>query len=149
NLTTDDSYEGIWTGTGDCTGARIRLSRLADPAVARLLNATSPIDALRNAFMPVAGHDYIARVVDTRNCEHYVPVCGVGLDGLDAYVDLRPAADGMAILPPRNDSTVTGAGTCGGTETERFTISPVHRVRWYVGPNIDPLLEPDTAIEPA
>src|SRR5690606_33979101 len=63
NLTTDDSYEGIWTGTGDCTGARIRLSRLADPAVARLLNATSPIDALRNAFMPVAGHDYIARVV--------------------------------------------------------------------------------------
>ncbi len=150
NLLTDDAYEGHWRGTGSCGGPRIELQRDADPAVRRLLNTATPDAAVKAAFTPDPARDFVARLVDSRNCQHFIPVCAAQApDATKAYIDLRPAADGVAILPPTNQAGSPGAEGCGGTESERFMISPVHQVRWYLGPNTDAILATDPNIEPA
>jgi prepilin-type N-terminal cleavage/methylation domain-containing protein len=145
NLTTDDWYEGKWEGTGTC-GPRIVMRADADPAVRRLLDTGNPDAAARAAFRPI-NEDFIVRVVDDHNCQHFVPICHVEADATRMIVDLRPAGDGLAILPAVNTAGAPGADNCGGSEGGNFAISPVHRVRWYIGPNTEPLIESDNAID--
>lgn len=148
NLTTTDAYQGHWRGNGACGGPAIFLDSRADPAVRRLMNTGNPLSAVQNAFQPVAARDFLARLVDMRNCEHYVPVCAVATpDAFTAVISLRPAGDGIAILPPSNEAGGAGAEGCGGTETEQFLISPVHKVRWYIGPNTQAVLNPDPNVD--
>ena len=148
NLTTTDAYQGHWRGNGACGGPAIILDSRADPAVRRLMNTGNPLAAVQNAFQPVAARDFLARLVDMRNCEHFVPVCAVATpDAFTAVISLRPAGDGIALLPPTNQSSGAGAEGCGGTETEQFSISPVHKVRWYIGPNTQAVLNPDPVLD--
>lgn len=147
NLTSDDSYQATWLGSGTdgaCGGPHLTMKRDADAAVRRLLNASDPDKAVKAVFRPVAANavDYLARIVDMRGCQHYVPVCDAGGDATSAFIDLRADATGAAIL-----STVQDGSTCGGNIGEMFTVSPVHHVRWYIGPNTDARLATDTIVD--
>jgi len=153
NLTTDDQYTGTLFAPGDlpgspCGGMAVQLKANGDAAVRRLLTSSNPAAALQAAFTPVTGRDYAARIVDARGCQHYAVVCGVAMNvgtcaGGDtcAAVYFRDPAAGGAVVPG-------GATTCGGNPTEQVTVNPVHRVRWFIGPNVDPITAADPAIEP-
>lgn len=136
NMTTDDSYRGVWRGS--CGGgARIELNADADGAVRRLLSAANPNQAIQNAFVPVAGSQFLARVVDALGCQHFVVVASASAAGTKAEVCVT---DTPGILtPPQNN--------CGAREGYELVINPVQKVRWYVGANVDPVLAPDPAVE--
>jgi len=142
NLTSDDSYQGILRSDAPlCGGQRIEMKRDGDAAVRRLFDSANPAAALRGVFTPIVGTNYAARVVDARGCQHYVLVCGVEVVSADRMnVHLRPGTGGD-VLPP-------GTGACGASVGEEVTVSPVHRMLWYIGPNTDAALATDPNVEP-
>lgn len=145
NLTSDDIYRGqliAATGGLGCGAAQIRLSADADPAVRRLFNgATSNADQVQMTelvFMPgermnpaVAGHEYAVQVMDMRGCYHYVTVCDVLPSGQLNSVVLSLAGELLT-------TAQTGGDVCGTRLMEEVAIAPVQRVRWSLGPEIDP-----------
>ena len=144
NYTTDDSYVGtLLPGPSLCGGQIVALNSVSDAAVRRLLGGAVPLAGLQAAFTPVPGRLYAARVVDPNGCQHFVQLCQVAMAGAIGQVHLA--------LDTANNPSVMGTGvtTCGGDPTEDVVISPVHRVRWYIGPNTDPSLDPDPGVEPA
>lgn len=143
NLTSDDSYQGtLFNDAPRCGGQRVELRREGDAAVRRLFDTANPTATLRGIFTPVVGPNYAARVVDARGCQHYVLVCEVEVvDANRMNVHLRPGTGGD-VLPP-------STGSCGANVGEEVTVSPVHRVLWYVGPNTDAALAPDPGVEAA
>ena len=143
NYTTDDSYKGTLYDTGGtCSGGRkIVLDAASDAAVRRLTNTAVPLASLRAAFQPVPPRRFGARVVDGRGCQHYVVVCAVAITGSGAEISIeQDAVAGPAVLP-------AGQTTCGAGKDESVTINPVNRVRWFVGPNTNPALDPAADVE--
>ncbi|MBX3192661.1 MAG: type II secretion system protein [Labilithrix sp.] len=149
NLTSDDNYFGTWMDAGTCGGVRIDLDPAFDASVRRLLDPSMPpLAAVQAAFMPIAGVNYLARIVDKVGCQHYAEVCNVTVAGTRAQIHFADAPTGNAI--PANGAAAGGAGDCGGARGDNFTVSPVHRVRYYIGPNLDAALDPvDPDIDPA
>lgn len=146
NLTTDDAYRGQWQGNGGCSGPQIVLNRDADAAVRRLLDQANPNAAVQNAFVPVSGQQFAARVVDRQGCHHFVLVSSATASATTppaqtASICLAASPSGSAILPPGQP------GNCGGLDQGEYLISPVHTVRWYLGANTDPLLAPDPLVD--
>ncbi len=145
NYTTDDSYKGTLYDTGGtCAGGRkVVLDASADAAVRRLTNTAAPLASVQAAFQPVTTKRFAARVVDGRGCQHYVVVCAVAITANGAEISLeQDAAAGPPVLP-------AGEGTCGAGKDEPVTINPVHRVRWFVGPNTEAALEPAADVDSA
>lgn len=145
NYTTDDSYQGTFFNTpGSCGVQNVALTRVADAAVHRLIRSTPvPLTSVQAAFTPVPGRPFSARVVDARGCQHYVVVCGVTANDDGAQISFSPDDGG-------GPAVLQGGGTnCGAKDSEPVTISPVQRVRWYIGPNVDPALDPAAGVEVA
>lgn len=160
NLTSNDVYRGVWkaesAGCGGGRGAIIRLDALADPAVRRMLNGettnTERIKEMAELVFtpglrmapPVADKQYAAQVMDMRGCFHYVLVCGVTSNSANS-VEVEVAGDATrSLLTPAD----TAGDVCGARLMEEVAIAPVHRVRWYVGPETDARLV-DTVTENA
>ncbi len=141
NFTTDDSYRGTLNGN------TIVLRATSDVAVARLIAGADPNMAVHNAFCPgtippAAPPPHMARVVDLRGCQHFVLISTVVGNALGATVTFAaPTGGGQPVLTPAEDQS-----TCGANDMEEVTISPLQRVRWYVGATAtslqaDPLVE--------
>lgn len=153
NLTTDDQYLGMWVeGAGSCGGGQVVLRAAADPANARLINGNA--QNVRNAFVPADNHEFLARVVDEAGCQHFVVVNRA--DALQvndpinarATIDLCNGNDNTSVLrahlPDPADTRLAGPKGvgCGVDPIGSVRISPLHRVRWYLAKNTDPLLDP-------
>lgn len=156
NLTTDDQYIGTWEPTGgSCGGGQVTLRAAADPANARLINGNA--QNVINAFTPAAGSTFLARVVDEAGCQHFVTVNKADAPtatGPNAYatIDLCNGNDNTSVLwahlPDPTDTRLAGPkGTgCGVDPLGTVRISPLHRVRWFLAKNTDPLLDPPPAV---
>ncbi|MBS2011843.1 MAG: prepilin-type N-terminal cleavage/methylation domain-containing protein [Deltaproteobacteria bacterium] len=163
NFTTSDLYQGTLYEapdnlSGSCGSQSVLIKQNADAATRRLLNQPDPRVALRSAFQPVPATRFLARVVDPRGCEHYVVVCNVTMDASAAcslgdvcaaihFEDPpRGGSPRLPVLPadPPAGSTIPKM-VCGANKGEPVSINPVHRFRYYIGPNNDPL----TALDPA
>jgi type II secretory pathway pseudopilin PulG len=145
NLTSDDTYRGLWiSATAACNGAgaQIRLNGAADPAVRRLYNGAANATARKTAteavFMPGrrmnpadASTNYAVQVMDARGCFHYMTVCDVQEDPQADAVQLSLAGDSTRGILTREE---TLGDVCGASLMEEVAIAPVHRVRWYIGP---------------
>lgn len=147
NYTTDDSYQGtLATAVSNCGGHTIALNSAGDAAVRRIMAGATPIAGVLAAFAPVAGSSYAARVVDGRGCQHYAVLCStvpVAIVGTVATLHFaQSTSSGPAVIPPL-------ANNCGADPTEPVTVSPVQRVRWYIGPNTDAALDPAPGVEVA
>jgi hypothetical protein len=158
NLTSDDHYRGTWVSTNNadaCGGnaAQIRLNAAADPAVRRMFNGktdTAEVQKMAElVFLPGARmtpevkKKYAVQVMDARGCYHYTNVCSVTASGSGAdlvvVLDLEtePKSDASApdgLLTPQD----TLGDVCGASLMEEVAVAPVHRVRWYIGPETDP-----------
>ena len=148
NYTTNDSYQGTFSVSGgSCPGGQsIALNAAGDAAVRRLVNTADPLASAQAAFTPVVGKRFAARVVDAKGCQHYVVVCNVTATMSGALISLEQ--DGAA-NPAVMLSGVGNHTNCGATNAEPVTINPVQRVRWYIGPNTEALLDPASGVEPA
>jgi type II secretory pathway pseudopilin PulG len=141
NFTTDDSYRG------KIEGNTITLNALSDVAVARLIAGPDPNVAVHNAFCPgtvppAAARPYMARVVDPRGCQHFVVISAVSGTALGATITLAaPSGGGSPVLTPAQDQS-----TCGASDQEEVTISPLQKVRWYLAETTTSL-QPDPAVE--
>jgi hypothetical protein len=148
NYTTNDSYQGTFSVTGgSCPGGQsITLNAAGDAAVRRLVNTADPLASTQAAFTPVPGKRFAARVVDAKGCQHYVVVCAVTATAAGALISLEQdsGANPAVML-----SGVGNHTNCGATNAEPVTINPVQRVRWYIGPNTDALLDPASGVEAA
>lgn len=156
NMTTDDQYVGTWEPSGgSCGGGQITLRAAADPANARLINGSA--QNVINAFTPAPGMTFLARVVDEAGCQHFVTVnqaAAPTATGPNAYatIDLCNGNDNTSVLwahlPDPTDTRLAGPkGTgCGVDPLGTVRISPLHRVRWFLAKNTDPLLDPPPAI---
>jgi hypothetical protein len=154
NYTTDDSYRGRATNAGSIVTLNVNSQTPGvpeDPAVGRLLAGPNPDLALHNAFQPgtippAIAPPFMARVVDTRGCQHYVvisTVVGTTLNGGQATINLAPpTAGGDPILNVKD----TQNHVCGINDGEEVTISPLQTVRWYIGRTAT-ALEADPAVE--
>jgi len=155
NLTSNDVYRGTWIGEGaGCGGGRgaiIELDARADPAVRRMLNGETSDTTLMTqmaelVFTPgmrmdpqVTNRQYAAQVMDMRGCFHYVLVCSVRSQGPNT-VTIEVAGDATRSLLTPSD---TAGDVCGARLMEEVAIAPIHRVRWYIGPERDArLLDP-------
>lgn len=151
NMTTDDWYIGRWDNTagGTCGGGTFVARSVADPAIERLLGEDATAQAnVSNAFTPgPATNRYFARVVDSLGCQHFVEVQGATAPNAQGFtLNLCNAAgDSMSLLPP--GIARPGCGAIPNTD-ETLRISPFHRVRWRVGKNLNPNLEPNVALAP-
>jgi prepilin-type N-terminal cleavage/methylation domain-containing protein len=158
NLTSDDVYRGVWIadGTAGCEGGRgaqIQLNALADPAVRRMLHGeTNDTAAMRQMAElvftpgmrmdpPVPDRVYAAQVMDMRGCFHYVLVCGVHSNAPNTVI-VNVAGDATRSLLTPED---TAGDVCGARPMEEVAIAPIHRVRWFIGQELDPrLVDPET-----
>jgi hypothetical protein len=157
NMTTDDMYIGKWvksTGPGTCGGGLFVARSYADPATERLLgDATSALANVTNAFTPIAGRKFWARVVDSLGCHHFVQVESAALNTTDAgggfVLNMCSAGDTYSLLEPG----IARAGCGAVPETdETLRISPFHRVRWRIASTpaaMTGVLDPPTTIAPA
>lgn len=132
NFTGTDEFIGTVTpGASPCTGPRVDLS-LDDAAVLRIMRlpsgAANPNAAvhLQQAFQPVVGHNFLARVVDASGRTHFAPACATGITAGRPWVGLQ-GTDAILF----SDQT-GGAG--GVTGYESVTIAPVQHVRWRLRP---------------
>jgi type II secretory pathway pseudopilin PulG len=150
NMTTEDSYVGAWAGPtgGSCGGGVFQMRAAADSATARLISG-DPAN-VTNAFTPgPAGGKFLARVVDSLGCEHFVEVQNATATNAAnnaiavATVDLCPGADGNSLLSP--GQARPGCGAIPVTD-ETLRISPYHRVRWSIAPNTVAAIEPAAAV---
>lgn len=128
NLTTDDSYRGKLQAPN-----QILLDALRDAAVGRLLGNGPPAQSVRNAFTPGAPTGvvprFVVRVTDPRGCHHFAVLSDVTATATTALITLAPALTGSPVLQPTEDQS-----TCGATDQEEVTISPIATARWYIGP---------------
>jgi Tfp pilus assembly protein PilW len=145
NYTTNDSYRGRMTGSGNDS---IVLKVVDDPAVARLVAGADPNAAVRNVFTPGSPSGsvppFLARVVDPRGCSHFVVLSAITATATGATITFAASTDGKSpVLKPTEDQS-----TCGASEQEEVTINPIQTVRWYIGqtnvalqadPNVDPV----------
>lgn len=160
NFSTSDLYQGTLydnTVPNSCGAQSIVLKQNADAATRRLLNQANPLIALQSAFQPVAGRQFLARIVDGRGCEHYAVVCNVSMEttncsggDLCAAIHLAtPTKGGTPRLPVLPADPPAGSSIpkmiCGANIGEPVSINPVQRIRYYIGPNTDPLTALDTA----
>lgn len=142
NFTTDDSYRG------KIQGSVITLNALSDIAVARLIAGPNPSAGLYNAFAPgtippATIPPHMARVVDARGCQHFVVISTLTATATGASITLAPpTGGGSPVLTPAEDGS-----TCGASDQEEVTISPLQRVRWYLA-QTSTTLAPDPAVEP-
>jgi len=161
NFTTDEMYLGhVSSNAGACGGGyQVQLNVLEDPAVGRLVNgATSASDATRfvqNAFTPAPGVRFLARVLDQKLCSHIVEIqdAAATTPGI-VQINVCPDAGGRpGILRPTEITAGSGGGAtqCGwggaapgggvlGLQGEEVWISPLARVRWFIGPATDATL---------
>lgn len=147
NLTTNDVYRGIfYSEDSGCaasggSGASIRLTRAADPAVRRLFNGEEDVNAQRIAteiaFLPHRRlqppldpdtYSHAVQVMDMRGCFHYLEVCGV-VNGPTAGTVILQLTGGKGLL----NTTETGNDVCGARLMEEVAIAPIQRVRWSLG----------------
>jgi prepilin-type N-terminal cleavage/methylation domain-containing protein len=142
NLTTDDIYHGTITTGGTCGGQVVTLDPLADAAVYSLIGPNSPDGGAFTAFQPVPGANFIARVTDANGCNHFVPICGVAIDGSSgrsmAQISLLPDGSSRAVLYAVNGTLGANYSvnrSCGASEGGDVAIAPVHRVRWALTPS--------------
>lgn len=149
NLSTDDSYNMKWL-TNATGGPHLTQRPNADAAVQRLIGgpnwsalpATTLNALVQAAFVPVAGRQYFARVVDRRGCHHYVEVSTAGWDGTNVFVDVVSPSGGDDGIVQTKD---TGDIVCGGNMIEEeFQVSPITRVRWSVAASANPRIAPTT-----
>ena len=145
NFTTDDQYRGRVTNSGSI----VTLGAANDPAVARLLAGATPDQNMHNAFQPgtvTAGATppFLARVIDPRGCQHFVQIAAVAGNAATGVINLAPAVTGDPILSTLQDEN----HTCGVTDGDEVTISPLQKVRWYIGPTTA-ALAPDPLVEAA
>lgn len=162
NFATSDLYQGTLYEAPDslpgaCGSQSVLLKQNADAATRRLLAQATPLVGVQSAFQPVAGRLFLARVIDPRGCEHYVVVCNVtminapqctGGDLCAAIHFADPGKGGTPRLPvlpadPPLGSTIPKM-VCGANKSEPVSINPVQRIRYYIGPNADPI----TALDP-
>jgi hypothetical protein len=151
NFTTDDAYQGrVVSDTGSsCGGQIVQINGNFDAAARGLIGTTAApnpnaLANMQSAFTPVVGPKYGARGVDGAGCQHFVVVCSVALNGPGiAQIHLDRDRSGAAAIPARSIIT----NNCGVDGPEYFTISPLQRVAWFIGPNTDPLLDPDPGVE--
>jgi type II secretory pathway pseudopilin PulG len=140
NLTTDDSYRGKYQAPN-----QILLSALDDAAVGRLLGNGPPARSIRNAFTPGAPvgavPPFVVRVTDPRGCHHFAILSNVTASATTAIITLAPALIGTPVLQPTQDQS-----TCGATDQEEVTISPIATARWYIGPTAT-VLQGDPGVE--
>jgi prepilin-type N-terminal cleavage/methylation domain-containing protein len=151
NMTTDDWFIGRWVGPtgGTCGGGTFVARSLADPATERLLGDDASANAnVKQAFTPTDDTRYFARVLDSLGCQHFVEVeQATAPDATGFTINLCTAAgDSLSLLQP--GEARAGCGAIPMTD-ETLRISPFHRVRWRIGQNIIPALDPPTAIAPA
>jgi Tfp pilus assembly protein PilV len=151
NLTTDDWFIGRWAGPtgGTCGGGTFELRSLADPATERLWGAdlTSADAAVKQAFTPTDNTRYFARVLDSLGCQHFVEVERAVATATGFSINLCTAAtDNLSLLEP--GASRPGCGAIPVTD-ETLRISPFTRVRWRVGQNLIPALDPPVTIAPA
>jgi Tfp pilus assembly protein PilE len=144
NFTTDDSYRGKLQGDTITLQVPIAPDYFGDVANSRLL--VSGETSLRTAFCPGTANGtacpFIARVVDPRGCQHYAVISTVAMSGANGAIQLSAPLTGSPVLTPAQDES-----SCGANDQEEVSISPVQRVRWYIGPT-NPVLSADTAVEP-
>lgn len=144
NYSTDDQYTGTVQTGGLCGTQQVVLKPAGDAASRRLLTQADPDAALKAAFLPQAGRKFAARIVDSRNCQHYVVVCGVRIvNGTDGEIGFD--APNLPGGPGENLPMLPASNNCGNLGAEQVTVNPINRVRWYIGPNVDPLTGADDA----
>lgn len=140
NLTTDDSYRGKLQSPN-----RILLNALDDSGVGRLLGNGPPARSVRNAFTPGAPTGvvppFVVRVTDPRGCHHFAVLSDVTATATTATITLAAPLSGAPILLPTEDQS-----TCGATDQEEVTVSPIATARWYIGPT-STALQGDPAVE--
>ena len=150
NMTTDDWYIGRWEGPtgGTCGGGQFIARAVGDPATERLLGDDASAQAnVTQAFTPDPTQRYFARVVDSLGCQHFVEVEQATAPTKDQFILnlCTSAGDTLSLLQP--GASRPGCGAIPVTD-ETLRISPFHRVRWRVGPNTIPALDPPTTIAP-
>jgi hypothetical protein len=146
NLTTNDQYLGI-LGPPVACGAQSMTLLNDDPAVMRMLLAADQVTPLgdipataifQQAFIPVPGQRFAARILDSSGKTHFVVVCGAQVVSGRASVDfLAPTAGSMPVLTP-TDTSQKG-GEAGDTPIQ---ISPIQTVRWNLQRLANPALDP-------
>ncbi len=132
NLNSVDSYAVQSTGAAtNCSGTRLLLSAL-NPSAYRLAatpGASGPADALRRAFVPVTGSNFIVRLQDAQGRVQYLESCGAGYVGTQPFVEV--------IGTPVQG---TGTGNVGGEAGfySGSTVNPVLTVRYKLAPTQAP-----------
>jgi hypothetical protein len=146
NMTTNDQYLGVLGPAQLGCGAQSMTLNNDDPAVMRMLLAAdqvTPLPAaqattiLQQAFLPVAGAQFAARVLDNSGKTHFVVVCNASVVAGRGIVEFLPAATGTPILTPAE----TG-GKGGEDGPTPIQISPVQTVRWNLRRLPNPALDP-------
>lgn len=145
NLTTNDVYRGIFINEdAGCagssgSGASIRLTGAADPAVRRLFNGETTASkqriAAEIAFMPhmrltpalTDSFTQAVQVMDMRGCYHYLEICAVVESAADTVVLQLTGGKGLL------NTVETGNDVCGARLMEEVAIAPIQRVRWGLG----------------
>ncbi len=137
NYTTTDDYVVRFTEANRsvCGGTRLWLAT-DSPAMWRILAQSDPNGALANAFQPVSGSQFIARVTDDTGHFQYLPTCLGGAAGVTgaglaatAFVDLDTATTPLL--------TANATGTNGGVTglgVGRLRVNPIQTVRWELRP---------------
>ena len=135
NMTTAEQLPILSMGaapSGNCT--RIMLSPVS-PALYRIAppSSTQQAQDFTNAFQPVAGKQFIARLVDETGHTQYLETCNesspaaAGIDGNgNFYVDIAP--DTVVYAP---SATQTKCGV-GAQSSGHAYINPVQVVRWEI-----------------
>ena len=129
NLTTTDDYvveDILPAGSGSCLGNRIALAT-DTPSMYRIGGSLA---ALQAAFLPVAGANFMIRLLDlTTNKYSFHVVCAVGFGPpVDGGVN-QPYVD-ITNTPPVLAATEGGPSGFGAG---RVVINPVQLADWYIG----------------
>ncbi len=156
NMATDDQYTGtIFTGGGGTCNQIVRLDPLADAAVYALAagdltnTAGKYLAAAQVAFRPTATANYLAQVTDAVGCNHYVPVCSVGMavgpsaNYLLIGLDAAGQPDARAVIYANSGDGLSVANNCGSSELGQVTIAPLAHVRWSLAANANTTLAAD------
>jgi hypothetical protein len=148
NLTTNDQYLGVLGPPTSCGAQSITLVN-DDPAVMRMLFAADQINQLpdivagpivQQAFIPVPGERFAARILDSSGKTHFVIVCAVVVVGGRAIIDFAASASGSPVLTPAQTSQK--GGEAGDTPVQ---IAPLQTVRWSMRNIINALSPPEDA----
>src|SRR5262249_6878666 len=77
--------------------------------------------------------NYAVQVMDARGCYQYMTICGIDAAAArteEAVILNLAGAPVKGLLSPGD----TGGDICGARVMEEVAVAPIHRVRWYIGP---------------